>query len=275
MRKYILLHVEILDKINKTFLSHFSSTLLTTIFIFNFSYLAVSSSEYLHNAEIKNKCIQTRRILIEENADWNFSRVIINSKISLLTNELNLLNEIVSDSKSVLDEDGLYNIELKNKIQAALDTRRAIDNSLSQFEDRILKLNIYFPYPLRKQIEPMFSKFNSQSNDNKLNTNDRLANVLNILNSINSFNNKITVTNEILKMPHGKNALVKTLYVGLAQAYFVDSTLSFAGVGKPAENKWTWDFKNDLAKQIVKAVSIADKTMKPASFVSLPVTITK
>jgi hypothetical protein len=69
----------------------------------------------------------------------------------------------------------------------------------------------------------------------------------------------------------GKPAEVRTVYVGLAQAYFV-SPKGDAGIGRPGDSGWGWSPASEIAPQIEQVVEVLQNKAKP-HFVSLPVKV--
>jgi len=100
---------------------------------------------------------------------------------------------------------------------------------------------------------------------------ERLQNVLGILNEMNKLNGEITVASEIRPLSDGKPSEVKTVYVGLGQAYFV-SAGGEAGIGRPSQSGWIWQPANELSAQITTVLEILQNKSGP-KFVPLPVTI--
>jgi hypothetical protein len=101
---------------------------------------------------------------------------------------------------------------------------------------------------------------------------ERLQNVVGIVNEVDKFNAAVTVVSEVQKNPSDAEVQVETMYVGLAQAYFVDKAGDYAGVGLPSGQGWQWMPKNELAGKIQKSIAMY-KNAAPADFVSLPVQI--
>ena len=101
-----------------------------------------------------------------------------------------------------------------------------------------------------------------------------MAIVIGTLNEIDKFNNSLTVISELRDMPDGvTTSEVKTIYIGLAQAYYVDSKAKIAGIGTPSEDGWVWEENTDLAASISRSIAIYENIIKPAEFVDLPVSI--
>jgi hypothetical protein len=93
-----------------------------------------------------------------------------------------------------------------------------------------------------------------------------------LINEVDKFNAAVTVVSQVQKNPAGAEVQVETVYLGLAQAFFVDKAGEYAGVGVPGPDGWQWTPKPELAGRIQKSIAMY-KNAAPAAFVSLPVTI--
>jgi len=79
------------------------------------------------------------------------------------------------------------------------------------------------------------------------------------------------VATEMRTLADGRPAEVKTLYIGLGQAYYV-SAKGEAGTGRPGAAGWNWQPANDLAASVTEAMQIMQSKATP-HFVPLPVKI--
>ena len=92
---------------------------------------------------------------------------------------------------------------------------------------------------------------------------------ISILNKVDKFNSGITVTSEIRSIGD-KSLEVKTMYYGLAGAYFTSESAGYAGVGIPGKDGWSWSEKPELSKEIINLIETYEGT-REATFVELPV----
>ena len=84
--------------------------------------------------------------------------------------------------------------------------------------------------------------------------------------------------NKVIPTSHPLHKLLPTLqddviYLGLAVAYYSDSEGTVGGIGTPAEGKWSWEERNDLAPAIRDSLLYYNGDIKPAMMVDLPVEI--
>ena len=105
--------------------------------------------------------------------------------------------------------------------------------------------------------------------DTRMSTSQRLLTVVGTLNKIDKFNTGITVTSEIRTIGD-KSLEVKTLYYGLAGAYFASESAGYAGIGTPGEAGREWVERPEYKKQITNLID-AYEGAREATFVELPV----
>ena len=74
------------------------------------------------------------------------------------------------------------------------------------------------------------------------------------------------------KDAEGKDRQVQALYLGLGHAYYADQGGSFAGVGVPGAEGWTWTVDAGLGSTIRKVIDIYENE-RSAEFVPVPVNI--
>jgi hypothetical protein len=87
---------------------------------------------------------------------------------------------------------------------------------------------------------------------------------------VDKFNGVLTVTPELRKRPDGREVQVRTLYLGLAQAWFVSLDTAFAGRGVPGGSGWEWTVASEFAPAVKLAIDI-QQNAGIAQYVRLPV----
>lgn len=142
---------------------------------------------------------------------------------------------------------------------------------IEELESKVRRLYRRIPEPLKERIQPLYERMPTDAASTKISLAERFQNVLGILNEMTRLNGEITVASEIRALSDGKPSEVRTIYVGLGQAYFV-SARGEAGIGRPGEDGWTWQPASQLAHEINQVLEILQNKSSPR-FVPLPVTI--
>jgi hypothetical protein len=143
---------------------------------------------------------------------------------------------------------------------------------LPKVEAELRHLAAHFPAPLLEQVEPLLNRLPREGASAQASPAERLQAVVGLMSQVDRFNGSFTVASELRKNPAGAEIQVRTLYLGLAQAWFVSPDGKFAGFGKPGANGWAWTTDNELAAAVERAIAVQENT-GIAEYVALPVSI--
>ena len=196
---------------------------------------------------------------------------MLQSRISLVKGEIADVEKKMQETSTA----GAESVQKKSDIgheEAALKEAGAGVAARTAGLERDLKVLVpRLPEPIKTKVEPLIARMPADPEHTSISVAERLQNVVGILNEVGKFNGEITLATEVRTLADGKPSEVRTIYVGLAQAYYV-SAGGEAGIGRPSENGWNWEARPNLAKDVQHAVEILQTKAKPA-FVPLPVNI--
>ncbi|MCX8091614.1 MAG: DUF3450 domain-containing protein [Verrucomicrobiae bacterium] len=216
--------------------------------------------------------VQTRQLISKTRSDWQADRELLEQSIRMFERELQSLGDQlgnVSTNRTRADEEREAALAQQRELHAALERARELAGALEQ---RVRALAPAFPPPLLEKVQPLLQRIPADPAATKAGPVERLQTVVGLLNEVDKFNAAVTVVNEVRKNPAGAEVQVETIYVGLAQAYFVDKAGQYAGVGVPSRQGWQWTERRELVEPIRKALAVYKNTT-PAAFVALPVQI--
>jgi hypothetical protein len=216
--------------------------------------------------------VQTRQLISRTRSDWDADKETLAQTTALYERELKAIAEQmskVSTNHAQVEKERLTATAQQKELEAAADQSRALVIGL---EKRVQELAPGFPPPLAEKLSSALKRVPADPVNTKMSGVERIQNVVGILNEVDKFNAAITVVSEVQKNPSGAEVQVETLYLGLAQAYFVDKAGEYAGSGTPSATGWQWTPNNQLAGKIQKTIAMY-KNAIPADFVSLPVQI--
>ena len=213
--------------------------------------------------------VQTHQLLSRTRADWAKDKDLLEQTHALFQRELKTLEEQVTrletnqvamggERTAAGAQDILF--------RAALD---GVRGPLAQVETRLKALEPVFPPVLRTTLQPLLNRLPATSHPTNVTVAARLRAVLTLLSEIDKFNGTLTLAEETRPGPQGKAVAVDVLYAGLAQAWFVDKTASFAGVGVPGPAGWNWTPRPEVAAAVARAIRVYRNEL-PAAFVALP-----
>jgi hypothetical protein len=221
--------------------------------------------------EALSKWVETQQILAKEKKDWQTGKEILSSRISLVKGEIADVDAKMREASTA----GAESVQKKSDItkeEATLQEAAAAAAVRTAALERDLKaLMPRLPEPIKAKVEPLIARMPADPDHTNVSVAERLQNVVGILNEVGKFNGEITLATEVRTLADGKPSEVRTVYVGLAQAYYVSAS-GEAGVGRPSDQGWTWEARKDLAGDVQHAVEILQAKAKPA-FVALPVSI--
>jgi hypothetical protein len=217
------------------------------------------------------KWVQTQQIISREKKEWQQGRELLTSRIQLVKDEIAQLREKVGESHSNEQEFQ----KSRSEVSAERDAVKAISAELAEevgaLEGHVRTLYKQVPESLREKLQPLYDRMPLDPAASRVTVAERFQNVLGILNEMNRLNSEITVASEIRSLSGGKPSEVKTLYLGLGQAWYL-SARGEAGVGRPAPEGWSWEPAPEIAAEVGRALEILQNKSSP-KFIQLPVTI--
>ena len=219
------------------------------------------------------KWVQTRQLIAKRNADWRVERESIGQTIGLLQREIDLLKEAIDKSEQVDSESDAEKKRITLSLEDLKKANKVVDAALWGMERQALTLMALFPDPLKDRTSNVRSRIPLEKKDLRgRSAAERMQNVVAMLNEADRFNSAITLAIEVRKDAEGKDRQVQALYLGLGHAYYADQGGSFAGVGVPGTEGWTWTVNAELGSTIRKVIDIYENE-RSAEFVPVPVSI--
>ena len=214
---------------------------------------------------------ETRKLIFQERSEWEQAREVLESRIELAGKEIAELERKLAEVRSAASETRGKQAEIRSETARFDDLNARLGQEVERLEADIRSLQPGLPPFVRDRIDPLFRRIPEPGKPAKASVAERFQNVLGILNGIHKANAEITVATEVRALSDGKPSEVRTVYVGLGQAYYL-SARGEAGVGRPGREGWVWEPANELAGNILQVLDILQAKGKPA-FIPLPVQI--
>ncbi len=218
------------------------------------------------------KWMETRQIISKEKEAWDLGKEVLQQRIDLMGSEIATLEEKITETRSGIGEADKKKYELESRDRTLKTAAGSLSDVIVDLENRTRALLKVLPEPLQQRVAPLAQRIPDDPGKAQLTLGERFQNVIGILNEANKFNQDITVTSELRVLPDGSRAEVKTIYVGVGQAYYVTLGGDAAGIGRPGLEGWEWTPMNELAPQVASAIAILQNEQVPA-YVPLPVVI--
>jgi len=218
--------------------------------------------------------VETQRLISKEKHDWALAQENLNNRIDMIKTEVDSINEKIIKGWKDVNEADVSKTELFEENEQLKNASEELGQIITILESKTLSLNSKLPETIKSsdRIKLLCLRIPNDPNESKLSLSQRFMSVIGILNELNKFNHEITVTSEVQQINDGSSIEVTSMYIGLGQAYYVNANGTKAGVGRPSANGWSWESKDETARDISDAISIL-KSEKVASFVPLPVKV--
>jgi septal ring factor EnvC (AmiA/AmiB activator) len=216
--------------------------------------------------------VETRQITSKEKAAWRTEEAILNDTQNLLTNELGRVSkalEELQNTATAADEDrSKLNAEKEQLSEAA----EVVMSQIGALETELKAIIPTLPTPLVNKIKPLIRRLPDNPQDTKLSLGERVQNIVGILSQADKFNTTITQTSESREIENGKTVEVRTLYWGLGQAYYVDASAQYAGIGYPTPTGWEWPRFDEAGTEIKRLLDVYEGG-EAIQFVDVPARI--
>ncbi len=217
------------------------------------------------------KWIETQQIISKERNEWQQGKEILLDRLDLVRKEVGLLEEKIAQAETGVAEAN----KKRDDLQAENDKLKAsgahLVEAVTRLEGDVRKLLPVTPEPIRDRLQPLFQRLPEEGASTRATYPERFQNVLGILNELNKANNEITVGYEVHTLADGKPSEVRSVYAGLAQAWYVSAS-GEGGIGRPGADGWKWEPSKAISGDVTKALEILQGKHSP-EFVGLPVRI--
>lgn len=217
------------------------------------------------------KWVETQQLIAKEKQDWQQGKQILQSRIDAVGGEIAALKERLAETRRTAAEANSKKAGEVAENEALQEAGAGLARWVAGLEGGLRTLEPRLPEPLLQKVKPLYDRMPADGRSTNVSLAERYQNVVGILNEVGKFNNDITMVTEVRTLSDGKPAEVRTVYVGLAQAYFV-SPKGDAGIGRPGATGWEWTAAREIAPRIEQAVEVLQNKAKP-QFVSLPVKV--
>jgi len=215
------------------------------------------------------KWIETQRIISQEEGSWKTARLALEGRVALVKQELDQFTEKVTRSNKDIEAETTRKTNLQRDLDSAKSAPTTLIEAAGFLETRLKALKLILPDPVFKKVQALYQRIPDDPNTTKVSLAERFQNILGILNESDKANNEIMLLSEVREIPGSKPTEVETIYLGLAQAYFVNADRDFAGMGRPVNGKWEWQRMDELSTPIAEVLAVMSTKAKP-KFVHLP-----
>jgi Protein of unknown function (DUF3450) len=214
--------------------------------------------------------VETQQVIAKETRDWQQSKEMLQSRIALLKSEIAALEGKLKELQATGADADHKRSALVAEDQSLVSAATSLAAWAGELEGQLQDLGKRLPDPLREKVGPLYARMPADPKNTKVSLAERYQNVVGILNEVAKFNNEISMASEVRPLG-GRPSEVKTVYVGLAQAYYL-SAGGEAGIGRPDASGWQWEPVAGLAPKVQEVVEVLQSKASP-KYVPLPVTV--
>jgi len=220
-------------------------------------------------AEIQKKTgewIETRRLISKEAADWATEKATLTDLNAIRKTEIEKLDEFIKIAETRVKDLDEKRTAFSKEETDLRQWRAQLEPKVAALETEVRPLIKIFPAILREKVEEPAARM--EADDSRESLQNRMRDLLKVTQAILAFQNSLHTDNELREID-GEKREIDVLYLGLAQAYYVDQTGKYAGYGTPAADGWKWVEAPQIAAQTRLAIDVL-KTNVPPRFVTLP-----
>lgn len=216
------------------------------------------------------KWVETRELISREREDWTLGKQVLEERLRLLEAELAELRGGLAETRGAIGAANEAREELRGKRDGLEEASSTLDEIVASLEAKTRRLVAQLPAPLTARIAPLARRIPEDPAKAEPSLGQRFQNVIGLVNEVNKFNGDVTLVSEVRELPGGGAAEVRTLYLGLAQAWYVTPNGDAAGVGRPGPEGWEWSADDELAPRVAQVIGVLEGDQVPA-YVALPV----
>jgi len=232
-----------------------------------------NTDELKNTREVFEKLVQTRQEIADQQALWRTQEESLTGSIKLLKIEIEKLEERMALTENESTQADKDRIRLNAQIEELKEATAVVKGSIRALELRILTLSKALPENTLNNLSKLLDRIpdrNTPERAIRSTLTERMQNIVGILNQMEVFNNTIS-TDKVSKKKDGQTFTVDVIYIGFAQAYYVNEQHDTAGyMTVDLENGWTSHEAPELASKIRRLIRVANNEI-PAEFVSLPI----
>jgi len=217
--------------------------------------------------------IQTEKQISADRSEWAVERAVIEDTVDFMSEEIERLEGVIAEAAESASAGERKRTALEAEEAKLTAVTTALEETIGTYESQILALSKTWPKTFLASIRRPLDRIPEEEEASKAAPTMRLQNVISILLAFDKFNSVVTKDLEVHEI-EGTSREVTTLYYGMAFAYFVDGSGTYAGYGHPAPSGegWEWTADPALAPAVSDLVGVFEQTQE-AAFVAVPAKI--
>lgn len=250
-------------------------TMLIVTFSTNVS-MAQESIDDSENIAIAKKAmeqwVETQKILSQEKKDFAIAKDMLQSRMELYQSEIENTIARIDEAMASIGKADEKRQEIMEQSRQLKEASQSLEPVIATMEEKTRNLVKRLPDHIREHVKVLSQRIPANSDDTKLSLSERFQNVIGIANEVDKFNAEISMHTSIRQLDNGSSVEVTTVYIGIGQAYYVNTGGDVAGYGMATDDSWLWVQQDAIAPAVSKIISIL-RSEQMAEYVQLPVEI--
>jgi len=232
---------------------------------------AVASTEALETVRSTVKeWVATEKAISVEETEWNGRKLLLDDLIEVAAQRIRRLEADLAAGEDRLSAADEARVALLDQREAVGVEAKQIEALLARLESRMHHLKPKLPEPLLEELATVYQRLPDAAGATSLGLGERMRTVVSLLSRIRDFDEVLTLTESLRTLPGSEEAAsVRTLYLGLGQAYFIGP--EGAGYGIPGPEGWVWHSAPELREAVREAIVLAEGGAMLPKFIDLPV----
>lgn len=246
---------------------------LLTFYFLAASALVIGSPEPLETARSTVKeWAATEKAISREAAEWSGRELLLLDLIEVAGQRIARLEAELEKGEATLSASDEERAKLLDREAAVAEEAAKIENFLADLEAQLRALRPQLPAPLDEELAALFQRIPADPAAATLGLGERMRTAVSLISQIRRFDGKLTLAESLKVLPGQEEAVsVRTLYIGLGQAYYLAP--EDAGYGTPGAEGWGWQSAPELRKAVREVLTLAEGGVMEPKFVDLPVAL--
>jgi hypothetical protein len=197
-------------------------------------------------------------------SSWRQDKPVLEQQLDLLERESKSLSEVLEQSSKQQDQVEQRRLDLLRQQTQLEQEQGSLASSLGRIGAALHTLQPQLPPPL----VAAFGKDLPKLDEPERSASEKLQTALALLGQLADFQRRVTVSETVMKLADGEDHLVKQIYLGTGQGWYVSADSKHAAVGAPSVDGWRWTETGEAAA-INRVLAILERKQAP-TLVSVP-----
>lgn len=225
-----------------------------------------------HARQSVSDWVQTEQAISRESLDWQADKTLLSDMITIAQKRVASLQQQVEAHATFTSLAKEERRKLSEQDTQITEYTHVIEQLLDDAEVFIRRLLPQLPPPLQDELAASLKRLPDGESTLTVSLSERMQTITTILSQLRAFDQTVSIHQAIRAVPDSDNEIaVRTIWVGLGQAYYIAP--SDAGYGLPSPSGWTWHSAPELSDAIQRSIQQIETTSSTPQLIDLPIQI--